>query len=58
MNVFSTIRNSRQLRCTWVPTGDSRTPLVCVWKEASPSLVTHTDQSSLADDIGGIGLCA
>jgi hypothetical protein len=56
--ILSAIRSPRQLTCFWVPTGDSRTPLVCVWKEASLSLVGRTDPSSLKNDVGGIGLCA
>jgi hypothetical protein len=56
--ILSAIRNPGQLTCAWVPTGDSRTPLVCVWKEADLSLVGRTDPSSLKNDVGRIGLCA
>jgi hypothetical protein len=58
MNVFSAIRNPGRLSCAWVPTGNLRTPLACVWKETSPSLLTRTAQSPLTDDTGRIGLCA
>jgi hypothetical protein len=57
-NILSAIRNSGQLTCAWVPTGDSRTHLVCVWKEASPSLIGRTDPSSLKNNVEGMGLCA
>ena len=56
--ILSAIRNSPQLTCAWVPTGDPRKPLACVWKEASASEVERTGQSSPEDDMGRIGLCA
>ena len=56
--ILSAMRNHGRLSCAWVPTGNLRTPLACVWKEASPSLLTRTDQSPPTDDVGGIGLCA
>jgi hypothetical protein len=55
--ILSTIRNSPQLTRVWVRTGDPRTPLACVWKEA-PASVGPAGQSSPEDDIGRIGLCA
>jgi hypothetical protein len=45
--ILSAIRSPGQLTCAWVPTGDSRTPLVCVWKEASLSLVGRTPLQDL-----------
>jgi hypothetical protein len=56
--IRSAIRTPAQLTCVWVATGDSRRPLMCIWKEASPSLVGRTDQSSLKNDMEGIRLCA
>jgi hypothetical protein len=35
--VLSAIRNPGRLTCTWVPTGNARAPLACIWKEAAPS---------------------
>ncbi len=32
--ILLAIRKPGQLTCTWVPTGDPRAPLVCIWKEA------------------------
>jgi hypothetical protein len=55
MNIILTaMRNSPQLTRVWVRTGDARTPLACVWKEASASVVP-AGQSSPEDDIGRIG---
>jgi hypothetical protein len=51
MNIILTaIRNSPQLTCVWVRTGDARTPLACVWKQASAPVVELANQSSLEDD--------
>jgi hypothetical protein len=57
-NILSAMRNSPQLTRVWVRTGDAKTPLVCVWKDASLTLVERTDPSSLKNEVGGIGLCA
>jgi hypothetical protein len=44
-NKILTLKNAGRLTCTWIRTGDARTPLACVWaagnvrsggKEASP----------------------
>jgi hypothetical protein len=50
--ILSAMRNSPQLTRVWVRTGDARTPLACVWKEASASVVELTAQSSPEDDMG------
>jgi hypothetical protein len=52
--ILSAIRNSPQLTRVWVRTGDARTPLACLWKEASACLAPAS-QSSPEDDIGRIG---
>jgi hypothetical protein len=49
--ILSAMRNSPQLTRVWVRTGDARTPLACVWKEASAP-VGPASQSSSEDDIG------
>jgi hypothetical protein len=56
--ILSTMRNSPQLTCVWVRTGDTRTPLACVWKEAPAPVMELANQSSPEDDPGRIGLCA
>jgi hypothetical protein len=43
--VLSSIRNPVRLTCTWVPTGNARKPLACIWKDASASF-GRTDPSS------------
>jgi hypothetical protein len=47
--ILSTIRNSPQLTRVWVRTGDARTPLACVWKQA-PASVGAAGQSSPEDE--------
>ncbi|MGO8719822.1 MAG: hypothetical protein ACLQMO_11465 [Acidobacteriaceae bacterium] len=32
-SAFSTARKTDRLICVWVPTGNPRTPLTCVWLE-------------------------
>jgi hypothetical protein len=49
--ILSTMRNSPQLTCVWVRTGDTRTPLACVWKEAPAPVMELANQSSLEDDL-------
>jgi hypothetical protein len=41
-------RKPSRLTCTWVPTGNARTPLACVWKEAS-ARKTSASAAALAD---------
>ena len=53
--VLSAIRNPSRLTCAWVPTGNPRAPLACIWRGTSASL-GRTDPSSPQE--GGIGLCA
>jgi hypothetical protein len=50
--ILSAMRNSPQLTRVWVRTGDARTPLACVWKEAPTSVVEFTAQPSPEDDMG------
>jgi hypothetical protein len=33
-NLFA-VRPARDMRCAWFPTGDSKSPLRCVWMEAT-----------------------
>ena len=57
MNTLFAIRNPGRLVCTWRPTGDSKTPLVCVWlevddpKAASPKSPPNKERA-------GLRLCA
>jgi hypothetical protein len=36
------IRNPGRMICAWIPTGDSKAPLVCVWFEAIDQRVAST----------------
>ena len=56
-NNVLTLQKSRRLTCVWVPTGNPRMPLACVWLET-----TARDNSKAAsssnDESWGIPLCA
>jgi hypothetical protein len=51
-------RKTARMTCAWVPTGDSRTPLACVWTDADSSLAPSKMESSPTDEAGGFRLCA
>jgi hypothetical protein len=53
-----TIRQTGRLTCVWVPTGNIRIPLECVWVEADTAHTTSTAPSSSDDEPGGLRLCA
>ena len=53
-NILSTIRNNRRVTCAWVPTGNLKTPLECVWTEAQPSLADCPDRFSPNEEGGEI----
>jgi hypothetical protein len=55
MNTLFSIRN--RMICAWIPTGDSKTPLVCVWFEAGGPRAAST-MSSLDKEPAGMRLCA
>ena len=57
-NILLTTRKTGRITCNWVPTGDPRTPLACVWTDAEPSLATSTAEFSSTDEAGGLRLCA
>jgi hypothetical protein len=57
-NKLLAIRKTGRMTRVWVPTGNIRTPLACVWVEAD---TFHTDSaapSSSNDEPGGMRLCA
>lgn len=35
MNKMHLVRTNVRLFCTWVPTGDARNPLICIWTPAN-----------------------
>jgi hypothetical protein len=56
-NTLFAIRNPGRLVCTWRLTGDSKTPLACVWLEtADPKAASPI--SSLDKERAGLRLCA
>ena len=57
-NLLAIVRELGRLACIWVPTGNSRTPLMCVWSVVKSSRVTSTAPSSSNDETGGLRLCA
>jgi hypothetical protein len=57
-NILLMTRKTARMTCAWVPTGDPRTPLACVWTDPDSSLATSTAEFSPTDDAGGLRLCA
>jgi hypothetical protein len=50
------IRKTARLACNWVPTGDPKMPLACVWTGSKAVQASSTESS--ADENGRIHLCA
>lgn len=57
-NLLFPIRNAGHLTCIWVPTGNPKNPLACVWTNCASSHTTATVQSSPSDEVGRMPLCA
>ena len=57
-NILLMTRKTGRMTCAWVPTGNPRAPLACVWTESEPSLAAHRTESSSIDEAGGLRLCA
>ena len=51
------LRKPARLTCVWTPTGNSRTPLACVWVEANADS-SCKDASPSNDGKRGMLLCA
>lgn len=56
-NTLFAVRNPGRLVCIWRLTGDSKTPLVCVWLEAADPRAA-SPISSLDKEGAGFWLCA
>jgi hypothetical protein len=56
--IFPTIRKTGRITCAWVPTGNAKSPLACVWREVEPSLASSTTHTSANSKVGGMRLCA
>lgn len=55
-NKFELIRETPRLNCYWLPTGDAKKPLVCVWahsKAAQPFFAAPSKDEPL-----GVRQCA
>jgi hypothetical protein len=57
-NKLLTIRKTCPLTRVWVPTGNIRTPLACLWLEADIFRPDSAVPSSSDDEPGGMLLCA
>ena len=57
-NILLTSRKTGRMTCAWVPTGNNRTALACVWNDAESALAASTMKSSITDETGGMRLCA
>ena len=55
-NELHLVQKSVFLTCNWVPTGDARMPLACVWTGSTPAQAV-SDASS-TDDAERVHLCA
>ncbi len=54
-NKLHLVRKSAFLTCNWVPTGDPRMPLACVWTE---SKIQASSNAFSLDETGRMHLCA
>jgi hypothetical protein len=52
-NKLLTIRQTGRITCVWVPAGNIRNPLACVWVEADTFHTASAALSSSNDDPGG-----
>ncbi len=52
-----TLHKTARLRCAWIPTGNPRMPLACVWADGNPRSSCR-EASSSNDESGGMLLCA
>ena len=60
MNQLCLIRKPIRFTCFWVPTGDARRPLACVWVEtkAQQAVRTATFTEEAGHEAGRMHLCA
>lgn len=55
-NNLHLIQKSTPLSCTWIPTGDIKRPLACVWSGSKTSLAAPVEPSKI--EAGRMHLCA
>lgn len=64
MNQIYLIRKTQRLSCIWVPTGDIKRPLACVWLEtkvetkAQQAVRTEYSTDEAEQETGRMHLCA
>jgi hypothetical protein len=56
-NKILTLQSVGRLTCAWVPTGNPRNPLACVWAETAARKSANAAPSSNANS-GRMQLCA
>jgi hypothetical protein len=57
INTRFAIRNPVRMVCAWIPTGDYKTPLACVWSETADPRAAST-MSSLNKEPVELRRCA
>lgn len=57
-NKLFTIHKTGRMACAWVPTGDTKTPLACVWVDVETSRTASATSSPSNDEAQGMRLCA
>jgi hypothetical protein len=55
-NKLHLVQKSVLLTCNWVPTGDTRMPLACVWTGSTPE--SAISDASSTDEPGRMHSCA
>jgi hypothetical protein len=55
-NTLHLVQDTFHLTCKWVPTGDERKPLACVWTEPKNAQAAITSSSN--DEAGRMPQCA
>lgn len=60
IHLIHLIQKTGRLTCHWVPTGDPRIPLACVWSGANSKKTASTASSTplSTDETRGMHLCA
>jgi hypothetical protein len=52
-----TIQKTGRLTCAWVPTGDPKSPLACVWREVELPHGSSSGHMSTNIEVGELRLC-
>lgn len=50
------VQKTVSLTCNWVPTGEARNPLICVW--TGSKIAEDANSASSTDNAGRMHLCA